>query len=173
MNIIAWLLVGGLSWASYSAYSNLKTSRKFIDEVYAEPKDKIPSTYLLAIRNMTEEYPFLQEYTKEIGGIIVFQRRALFMSIGGSIGQILCVAIGIYSAVYFYPIKFVWSVIFFFIFGHLGSRFNKKAMVKEMSKVFAKKLENSTKSEIRSKYYSILEQYHKTIDTELAKYERF
>jgi phosphotransferase system glucose/maltose/N-acetylglucosamine-specific IIC component len=92
------------------------------------------------------------------------------MSIGGSIAQILCVAVGIFSLVEFYPIKLIWSVILFFIFGYLGSRFNRKAMMKEMSKVFALKLESSKTLEIRSKYYSMLEQYRKTLNAELAKY---
>ena len=162
--------MAGLSWAAYSVYSNLKTSKKFVDEIYTQPKENIPSTYLLEIRNMSENYPYLKEYTKEIGGIIVFQHRARLMSIGGSIAQLVCVAIGIFSLIEFYPIKLVWSVIFFFIFGHLGSRFNRKAMMKEMSKVFASTLENSKHLETRSKYYSVLEQYHKTLDAELAKY---
>jgi hypothetical protein len=64
MNIAAWIFVAVLSWAAYSVYSNLKTSKKFVDEVYSEPKENIPSTYLLEIRNMSEEYPYLKEYTK-------------------------------------------------------------------------------------------------------------
>lgn len=170
MDIAAWILVAVLSWAAYAAYSNLKTSKKFVDEVFSEAKENIPSKYLLAIRNMTEDCPYLKDYTKEIGGIIVYRHRARFMSIGGSIAQILCVVIGILSLMKFYPIKFIWSVIFFFIFGYIGSRFNRKAMMKEMSKVFAQKLGNSKNFETRSKYYLILEQYHKTLDAESAKY---
>jgi hypothetical protein len=120
---------------------------------------------------MTDNYPYLKDYTKETGGIVVFQHRARFMSIGGSIGQILCVVIGIVSLINVYPIKFIWSVIFFFIFGHIGSRFNRKAMMKEMSKVFALKLENSKNLETRSKYFLIFKQYHKTLDAESAKYQ--
>jgi hypothetical protein len=170
MDIAAWILVTVLSWAAYSGYSNLKTSKKFIDEVYSEPKENISSTYLLAIRNITEDHPFLKEYTKEIAGIIVFDHRARFMSWGGSIAQILCCAIGIFSLVQFYPVRLIWSAVFFFIFGFLGSRFNRKAMMKEMSKVFALKLENSKNLEARSSYYSILEQYHRALDAESAKY---
>lgn len=172
MDIATWILVAVLTWAAYAAYSNLKTSKKFVDDLFSEPKENIPSTYLLAIRNMTENYPYLKDYTQESGGIIVFQNRARFMSIGGSIGQILCVVIAIVSLIEFYPIKFIWAVIFFFIFGWIGSRFNRKAMMKEMSKVFALKLENSKNLETRSKYFLILEQYHKTLDAESAKYQR-
>jgi hypothetical protein len=172
MDIATWIIVAVLSWAAYAGYSNLKTSKKFVDDLYSQPKENIPSTYLLAIRNMTENYPYLKDYTKEAGGIVVFQHRARFMSIGGSIGQILCVVIGIVSLINVYPIKSIWSVIFFFIFGHIGSRFNKKAVMKEMSKVFAIKLENSKNLETRSKYFSIFEQYHETLDAESAKYQR-
>jgi hypothetical protein len=42
MDIATWIIVAVLSWAAYVGYSNLKTSKKFVDDLYSEPKENIP-----------------------------------------------------------------------------------------------------------------------------------
>jgi hypothetical protein len=42
MDIATWIIVAVLSWAAYAGYSNLKTSKKFVDDLYSEPKENIP-----------------------------------------------------------------------------------------------------------------------------------
>lgn len=118
---------------------NIRSLRNLLKRLFLE-EDKIKSRDLKILYKLSKDNPLVREYITYNAPIFIYPFAARTMSSIGSLIQIFLVLIFIFSIFKFNLIFLTLSVLFFFLSGYTGSRFNKKAMFNEAVKNFTSKI---------------------------------
>ena len=118
---------------------NILSLRNLLKILFAK-EDKIKNRDLKILYRLSEHNPLVREYIVYNAPIFIYPFAAITISSIGSLMQIFSVLIFIFSIFKFNLVFLTLSVIFFFLSGYTGSRFNKKAMFNEAVKNFTQKI---------------------------------
>jgi hypothetical protein len=141
----------------------IRSLRHLLKKLFTET-DKIKSQRLNILYNLSKENPLIKEYIIYNAPIFIYPFAANLISLIGSLMQIVSISIFIFSIFKFNSIFLMLAVLYFFLSGYTGSRFNNKAMLKLAVKTYA-----STPPYDSSYVYHMLSDFHKKYYQELIK----
>jgi len=144
---------------------NIHSLRNLLKNYFLN-EDKIKSRDLKILYKLSEDNPLVREYIVYNAPIFIYPFAAMTISSIGSLIQIFSVLIFIFSIFKFNLIFLTLSVLFFFLSGYTGSRFNKKAMFNEAVKNFTSKIPPHD----RNYFHQMLSDFHERYYQEIVKH---